>query len=230
MLSRDNELISRLYESIYKVDYFNLDEKDFDLKAFLADQTEFFEFGSINPELECLLEGFEKVGSNVPTKDGAEDVYEISLHNGLTFKLHLNYIAPQKTKEFLQIKQTSAAVKNDNGLADVYKQLTNKLQDGDVVCMIMFKDENESTHLTGKVGMSAKELFVALKNALLNSWSTKNIDIIKVIGMRVNKNEKKRKEFYEMLISTFLSHRFPNTFTDETTEEQQGFELLFATN
>lgn len=230
MFKRDDQIISKLYESIYNVDYFSLDEKEFDLKAFLSGQSMFFKLDEINPELDCLLESFEKISSAAPTKHGNEDVYEITLRNGLKFKLHLNYIAPKKTKEFLHTKQTSAAFKNDNELASSYKQLVDNIQDEDTICMIMFKDEEDHTHITGKVGMSARELFVALKNALIDSWSTKKVDHIRAIGMRVSIQETKRKDFYEMLITTFLTHKFPNTFTDDTTEKQQGFKLLFATN
>jgi hypothetical protein len=229
MATKDDKEIAALYESICQVDYFSVDEDKFDWNKFLTNQTNLINWSSSNPELECILESFNKTGSDVLTKDGHEDVYEIVLHNGLKFSLHLNYIRPSKARDFLQTKKASAKIKDENMISDVYGQLSDKLDKNDVVCMIMFKDEENDTHFTGKVGMSSRELFVALKNAMLNSWSDRNIDNIKIIGMRVDTQEDKRKKFYQMLIDNFLSHRFPNTFVDTCTEEREGYHLLFAT-
>lgn len=227
-MNKDNKWLVKLYESIYSLDFFTLDEKDFDINRFLTGQNDFFVLNEPNPELSCILESFEKTGSQIPTKHGEEDVYLITLHNGLKFKLHLNYIERNKTKDFLESKKISANYKKDNDLEKEYSEILNNLEENGSICMIMFEDENSNTNLTGKVGMSAKELFVAIKNSLLDSWSYKNINRIIAIGMRVKKNEEKRLKLYNILISHFLHNRFPKIFLDKITEEKEGNYLLFA--
>jgi len=222
-MNRDSKWIAELYESIYKFDYFSLEEKDFDLEKFLIDQNSFFDLNSPFPERFCILESFEKIKSESKT----EDVYEIILHNQLKFKLKINYI--EDTKDFINTKKSTADFKRDNDLKDRYEFLSDKIKDKDTICMIMFEDEQGNTNLTGNVGISAKELFVSIRNALLDSFSQRNMNNIKGIGMRVSKKEEKRLKFYKMLIDHFLSNRFPNIFVDETTEGEQGFYLLFAT-
>jgi hypothetical protein len=222
-MNKDNKWISKLYESIYKVDYFSLEEKDFDLDKFLREQNSFFDLSSPFPELSCILENFEKIKSESKT----EDVYTITLHNQLKFKLKINYI--QDVKDFINTKKSTADFKKDNDLKDRYEFLSDKIKDKDTICMIMFEDEQGNTKLTGNAGISAKELFVALRNALLDSFSQRNMNNIKGIGMRVSKKEEKRLKFYKMLIDHFLSNKFPNIFVDRTTEEKQGLYLLFAT-
>lgn len=216
---------TELYNSIRKHDYFDLEQEEFDLDAFLNGQNRFFELHSLDPELNCLLESFEKIKENNPTRHGKEDVYEIKLHNGLVFFLHLNYIEPEKLKEFLQTKISSSRLKQDNNLAISYTKFLDNLEDGKSVCMMMFTDSERNTELTGKVGISAKELFVALKNAFLDSTLQKTN--ISAIGIRVAINEEKRMNFYKLLFEKFLKERFPVVLEDKVTEKNEGNYLLF---
>lgn len=215
----------KLYESIQKYDFFDLKEEDFDWSLFLNGQNQFFELHSLDPELNCLLESFEKIKESNPTEHGREDVYEIKLHNGLVFFLHLNYIEFDEARSFLKTKVTNSEFKQANDLANSYISFYDDLKDGKSICMMMFTDSEKNTKLTGNVGISAKELFIALKNAFLDSISQrKNIS---AIGIRVAIGEEKRINFYKLLFEKFLKDRFPVVLEDKITEKEQGNYLLF---
>ena len=222
-MNKDSKWIAELYESIYKFDYFSLEEKDFDMDKFLSAQSSFYDLSIPYVEKSFILESFEKIESESPT----EDVYGVTLYNGLKFKLKINYV--EDSKDFVNTKKSTADFKKDNDLRDNYSFLSEKLKDQDTICMVMFEDEEGRTELTGNVGISAKELFVTLRHAILDSFSRRDMNHIKGIGMRVAKKEEKRLKFYTMLLKTFLPNRFPNIFVDRTTEEKEGLYLLFGT-
>ena len=99
------------------------------------------------------------------------------------------------------------------------------LKDDELICMMMFTDFEKNTKLTGNVGISAKELFIALKNAFIDSISQrKNIS---AIGIRVNIWEEKRINFHKLLFDKFLKKRFPIVLEDKITEKEQGNYLVF---
>ena len=228
-MNKDSEQIAKLYEAIREVDFFTNSESNFSWNSFNLLHTEKFNLNSLNPEVEYFLESFEKIKSNSPTKHGQEDVYEVVLHNSSKFYLHINYIQPLKTKEFIDTKIAGAKVKNQNQALVDYEKHFKDIKEDEVICMIMFKDEEGRTDLTKNVGMSAKELFITLKNALLDSMSTRGWDNLKAIGARVNKNEDKRTEFYKRLFERFFSDRFPKIFEDSETESDKNLKLVFAT-
>ena len=228
-MNKDSEQIAKLYEAIREVDFFTNNESNFNWRAFDLLNVEKFNLNSLNPEVEYFLESFEKIKANSPTTHGQEDVYEIMLHNGLKFYLHVNYIQPLNTKDFINTKIAGAKIKNYNQALVDYEKHFKDIKEDEVICMIMFKDEEGRTDLTKNVGMSAKELFITLKNALLDSMSTRGWDTLKAIGARVNKNEDKRTEFYKRLFERFFSDRFPNIFEDSETESNQNLKIVFAT-
>ena len=228
-MNKDSEKLQQIYEAIRSVDYFVNSKDNFNWNAFEKLHAENFNLNSLNPEIEYFLESFEKIKSDSLTKHGKEDVYEILLHNGLKFYLHINFIQPSNTTDFIKTKIASAKIKNQNNALADYKKHFKDSKETDFICMIMFKDEEGRTDFTNKVGMSSKELFIALKNALLDSMSTKNWNNIKAIGARVDVNEEKRTKFYKFLFQKFFSDRLPNIFEDSETESDKNLKLVFAT-
>lgn len=229
MINKDSEQIAKLYEAIQEIDYFTNSEVNFNWKDFNLLHVENFNFNSLNSEIEYFLESFEKIKSDSTTQHGKEDVYEIVLHNGLKFYLHINFIQPSNTTEFIKTKITNAKIKNQNNALADYEKHFKDLKENEFICMIMFKDEEGRTDFTKKVGMSSKELFITLKNALLDSMSTKQWNDIKAIGARVDVSEEKRTKFYKFLFQKFFSDRLPNIFEDSETESDKNLKLVFAT-
>ena len=227
--NKDSKKLEQIYEAIREVDFFVNAKEKFNWDAFAKLHSENFNLASPFPDVEYFLESFERIKSASPTKHGQEDVYEVVLHNGLKFYLHINFIQPSETKEFIQTKIVNAQIKNQNeALADYQKHFANT-EKNESICMIMFKDEEGRTDFTKKVGMSSKELFITLKNALLDSMSTKSWNDIKAIGARVNIDEDKRTDFYKFLFRKFFSDRLPNIFEDNETESDKNLKLVFAT-
>jgi hypothetical protein len=212
----DDKTISKLYEAIHKVDYFSVDEKDFDENKFFSIDEDFINLNALDI-YSYILESFKQVKHNVPTDDGEEDVYEVILHNGQLFSLHLNYTTTQKAKDFTKRKAVEAIYKNQNIIAHEYNNLFQNFKSKETICIIMFKDEQGKFEQTGKVGISAKELFITLKNAILDSWSKRDSKNIKAVMMRVDKAEPKRLEFYKMLLNKFLPV-YKNIIVDNITE------------
>ena len=97
MINKDSEQIAKLYEAIQEIDYFTNSEVNFNWKDFNLLHVENFNFNSLNSEIEYFLESFDKIKSDSTTQHGKEDVYEIVLHNGLKFYLHINFIQPSNT-------------------------------------------------------------------------------------------------------------------------------------
>jgi len=212
----DDKTISKLYESIYKVDYFSVNEEDFDENKFFSVNEDFINLNALDV-YSYILESFKQVKQNVPTDDGNEDVYEVILHNGQLFTLHLNYTTTQKAKDFAKKKAIEAVYKNQNVIAHDYNDLFQNFKSDETICVIMFKDEKGKFEQTGRVGISAKELFITLKNAILDSWSKKDSKNIKAVMMRVDKTEPKRLEFYKMLLNKFLP-AYKNIIVDNISE------------
>ena len=212
----DDKTISKLYESIYNVDYFSVNEEDFDENKFFSVNEDFINLNALDV-YSYILESFKQVKQNVPTDDGNEDVYEVILHNGQLFTLHLNYTTTQKAKDFVKKKAIEAVYKNQNVVAHDYNDLLQNFKNDETICVIMFKDEKGKFEQTGRVGISAKELFITLKNAILDSWSKKDSKNIKAVMMRVDKTEPKRLEFYKMLLNKFLP-AYKNIIVDNISE------------
>jgi hypothetical protein len=223
-VNKDSKTITKLYESIHKVDYFTVNENDFDEEKFFSLDEDFANLGALNV-YSYILETFKQVKQNSPTDDGTEDVYEVVLHNGQLFTLHLNYIESRQAKSFIERKNVNAKQKHNNTLTQEYSSMLQSFEPEDTICVIMFKDEQGKFEQTGKVGISAKELFITLKNAIEDSWSKRDFEKIKAILMRVNKAEPKRLEFYKMLLRKFLP-AYNNIVVDSISEDSNI--LLFA--
>jgi len=212
----DDKTISKLYEAIHKVDYFSVDEKNFNEEKFFSVEKDFQDLNALDV-YSYILESFKQVKQNIPTDDGNEDVYEVVLHNGQLFTLHLNYVDPKQAKNYVKRKAVNAEIKNQNVIAQDYNNLLKDLKDNETICVVMFKDEQGKFEQTGKVGISAKELFITLKRAVLDSWSKRGSKNIRAIMMRVNKAEPKRLEFYKLLLRKFLIE-FKNVIVDNISE------------
>lgn len=95
----DNKKVKKLYESIRKVDYFELDEKDFNFDEFIKIDDGFFNYVGVDV-YSYLLEDFEELESD----NKAKDCYLITLHNGLKFNLLVRYFSSNDAKELVEIK------------------------------------------------------------------------------------------------------------------------------
>ena len=228
-MTKDSKKLEQIYEAIREVDFFVNGKEKFNWEAFAKLHSENFNLASPWPDVEYFLESFKNIKLASPTKHGQEDIYEIVLLNGLKFYLHINFIQPSNTTEFIKTKIINAEVKNQNEALTNYKKHFKDIKENELICMIMFKDEEGRTDLTKKVGMSSKELFVSLRNALLNSVAIYEWDNIKAIGVRVDMNEDKRTDFYKFLFRKFFSDRLPNIFEDNETESDKNLKLVFAT-
>lgn len=213
---KDDKTISELYKAIHEVDYFFVEEKDFDEDKFFSVDKDFVDL-SVGEIYSYILESFKEVKHKSPTDDGDEDVYEVVLHNGQLFTLHLNYVNPKQAKDYVRRKAVNAEIKKQNIIAQDYNNLFKDLKDNETICVVMFRDEQGKFEQTGKVGISAKELFITLKNAILDSWSKRDSKNVTAIMMRVNKTEPKRLEFYKLLLRKFLPE-FKNIIVDNISE------------
>ena len=214
----DNQKIQKLYESIRKNDYFLLDEKDFDWNEFVRIDKEFLNLCALDLH-SYLLESFEKTQT-----DDNNDIYEVKLHNGLVFFVTITYVGGKKAREMFDKKRMEALVSRDSELAKNYKEKLSTISDEEEVCVVMFKDQKGRLDRTGEVNLSSKELFIALKNALIDSWASRNFSPSGIVVARAAKNDPKRLEFYKFLFSKFL----PNSdlMVDSTTESDYSILYL----
>mgnify|MGYP000868560318 CR=1 FL=1 len=144
-MSKDSKQLELLYEAIRQIDFFDNSEANFDWATFERLHIENFNLNSLNPEIEYFLESLEKIKSASPTNHGQEDVYEIVLHNGLKFYLHINFIQPSNTTEFIKTKITNAKIKNQNDALADYENHFKDLKENEFICIKMFKDEEGRT-------------------------------------------------------------------------------------
>jgi hypothetical protein len=96
--------------------------------------------------------------------------------------LHLNYITGVQAKDTFKQFAASSEFKKQNELAKSYNYVVSEINNKQSICVIMFHDEQGNFERTNKTGWSAKELFVALRKAVIDEL----IDTI--IGKR---NERK---------------------------------------
>ena len=211
----DNKKIKNLYESIKRVDYFQ--SNNFNWEEFIKVDEGFLDLGAVDL-YDYLLEGFEKIKT-----DAKQDIYKVTLHNGLVFDLLINYA---NAKENFEVKEVGAKTKHHNKAANSYKDiLYTNFDITDTLCIVMFRDERGRTDRTGDVKMSSKELFFTLKKAIQSSWSQRDYNKIKAIMMRVDSNDKERLEFYKMLVTKMLPD-FNKLVED--TETEPNTTILYA--
>lgn len=218
-MKRDDIILKQLYEDIYKGDYLRSESDEFDWESFRLNPNS----GSMSVS---LLESFEKIGQN-KTRDGEEDVFEITLKDGLVFYLHMNYVNSDTTKRLVDTNSISADKKGRNDIAELYDKFFVGDQYGEV-CFIQFKDSDGRHRQTGEVGISAIELFATLRTAIIDSYSNRNFDNLKALIMRVDNNEHKRVVLYTNLLKRYMKDRFPNVFVDDFSEKDNNMTLVIA--
>ncbi len=214
----DDKKIERLYESIRKGDYFLMDEKDFDWNEFDKIDEEFLDLSALDLH-GYLLESFEKIQTDLNN-----DIYEIKLHNGLLFFVTITYVEGKKARELFDKKRMEALLSRDLELAQNYKEKLSTIRDDEEACVVMFKDQKGRIDRTGEVNLSSKELFITLKNALINSWASRKASPSEIVVLRAAKNDPKRLEFYKFLFNKFLPNY--DILVDSVTEAE--YSILYA--
>jgi hypothetical protein len=214
----DDKKIQRLYESIRKSDYFLIDGKDFDWNEFNKIDEGFLDLSTLDLH-GYLLESFEKIQTN-----SNNDTYEIKLHNGLLFFVTITYVEGKKARELFDKKRMEALLSRDLELAQNYKEKLSTIKDGEEACVVVFKDQKGRIDRTGEVNLSSKELFITLKNALIDSWASRKALPSEIVVLRVAKNDPKRLDFYKFLFSKFLPHS--DMLVDSVTEAE--YSILYA--
>lgn len=213
----DSQKIENLYESIRKNDYFLLNEKDFNWDEFIKIDEGFLNLASLDL-YSYLFESFEKIKT-----ENNSDTYEIKLHNGLIFYVIVNYIDGKKAKAIFDNKILDALIGKNQKVSKEYKDNRNNIADDEKICIVMFKDSEGRTDRTGSVKMSAKELFMTLKNALFNSWANRDFPMDGTIVLRSSKNDTKRLDFYKFIFKKY----FPNAKFLIDNETESDYNILY---
>jgi len=221
----DKKILEELYLDIYREDYFKIDESNIDN----FDWDKFFSSDYMGYKSTFLLEDFQKINDKHPTIEGNEDSYQITLRNGLTFMLYINYNTPDKTKTRVDYNILYADRKGKMNIVDNYKTYFKDLQPNEYMGVILFRDKRERTSMTGEVGYSAQELFVSLREAIQDSFfASDRIKDLRGFMIRITNEEKNtRLPLYTRMVKRYLKNYFPNIFIDDVIEE--GITLLIAT-
>jgi hypothetical protein len=96
--------------------------------------------------------------------------------------------------------------------------------------MISFVDSQKRSNTTGDVGLGAHEVFLGVQEAIKNSLIVQqHLNNTKAICIRVSKKEPKRIDLYKRIIARTLSHIFPYSYVDESTENDRGMNVLIFT-
>lgn len=225
-MKKDKQILEKLYGNIYDIkDFFDIEEsliEQYDWDEFFGCRE--FSFNNL------LVEEFRTINDGKTTSNGFQDTYEIELKNGQKFMLFLDYESPNKTKEKIKKRIIELEHKNSEMLAKTYEKNFSNLGNDEMVCVIQFKDSKDRHELTGEVGMSAKELFSSLREAVFDSFiSKKRIYNLRGFIIRVSNSEKRRMVLYKKIVERFLKNDFPTVFEDNITETSHGYSLLVAT-
>lgn len=220
MNKKDYHILESLYSELKMDDYFLSESSNFDWDKFFTQK-----YGGNYSVF--LIEDFQKSETR-PTKDGEEDVYDITLADGSEFQLFMNYVTPEKSKNFMRQSSMNLSHKGRNDLAELYDKFFNEESPHGSVCFIQFKDAEERHNITGNVGILAIELFAILRNAILDSFSSGKMEGLKGLIIRVNNDESKRIKLYQKLIKKYLT-QFNNVFIDDFSEKEKYITLVIAT-
>jgi hypothetical protein len=220
----DKAKISLLYEDMYIKDFLKIEESEIDS----YDWELFFEHRYMGIFSSVILEHFEKIYDNKITADGTEDLYLITLKDGNTFHLVIDYSSHDTSKTIVDERILSYNMKNETKvLASLYEKYFKDFKPNEYLGLIQFKDSQGRHKITGDVGISSHELFSSLKQAIIDSfWGGNRLDNLRGFIIRVDNNEIRRLKLYQMLVKKFLSKEFPNMFVDEESESRVGMTLL----
>jgi hypothetical protein len=172
-----------------------------------------------------LIESFEKVETRV-SSIGEEEVFSVILTNGLRFKVYMNYINPDKSREFSEKNRINASYKSRNDIANLYE--THFRDFNKKICVIQFKDSQDRHTQTGEVGLSAIELFSVLRNAILESIQSAKYQDVGCLIVRADKKEPRRTQLYKKLFEKHLSSSFLNIFVDGVSDADIGYNLVIC--
>ena len=215
-MNKDIKYISKLYESIAKIDYFNqnIDKKHFDW--------DYFFYEALNKSY-ILIESFE-ILSRETTPNGKTDVYKITTLKGNEYILNIDYQNSKKLGMFI----FAGLRENSEPSKEYFNKLKGIIGNDGEMCFIRFEDIQGRNKLTGKEGLGAVEVFSGLKLAITDSFAEHIKDTnLKGIVMLISKGEEFSKlPLYKKLIEKYLLE-FTNIYVDRTSDKL--FTHLIAT-
>jgi len=215
-MNKDIKYISKLYESIAKIDYFNqnIDKKHFDW--------DYFFYEALNKSY-ILIESFE-ILSRETTPNGKTDVYKITTLKGNEYILNIDYQNSKKLGMFI----FAGLRENSEPSKEYFNKLKGIIGNDGEMCFIRFEDIQGRNKLTGKEGLGAVEVFSGLKLAITDSFAEHIKDTnLKGIVMLISKGEEfSRLPLYKKLIEKYLLE-FTNIYVDRTSDKL--FTHLIAT-
>lgn len=224
ILEKDDAKIADIYDDILFEDFLYINESD----AESYDWDLFFEHRYLGMLSRVVLESFDVNYTDKPTPDGTEDLYTVTLPDGKTFHLVIDYTNPRKTNDVMSERIISLQHKeNTRIVGDLYEKFFNNLQPNEEVALIQFKDSEGRHNLTGDVGANSFQLFSSLKAGIIDSfWRNNRISNLRGFIIRVDNKEIRRLKLYQKLVDKFMNNEFPNMFVDDVTEKGVGMTLL----
>lgn len=221
----DYHRLGLLYDAIRDNDFFLIDESciaEFDWDAYFLDNY-------VGIYSTCLIESFEKTVNLNPIPVGLLDQYEITINNGMTFTLNINYNSAAQIKRLSQGAIADATIKNRSDIIEGYDHFKN-IKDDQYVALIEFKDSKGRHESTGEVGVSSKELFSMLTQSVSDSLSNNDMHS-KTVGimMLVRNDEPRRLTLYKKILERKLSNTYPIVFVDDNTKSVNNVTILIAT-
>jgi hypothetical protein len=219
-MKKDTEILKEIYHSIRTGDVYIIDEKSMEWDGVFPLE----DFSSLDM---IFFESFEKIRDREKIDVGFLDTYEIELRNGSKFVVNFSYNDAKQIRDISKKAIIEAEHKNQPEIVAGYETFSD-IKDGEYVVLIEFKDADGRHDDTGKVGIYAKELFEMLKQSYIHSVSTDMKDNLRGIMMRVDKNNPKRMNFYQILLKKYLAQSFPNIFVDPNSNNTANFDLLIA--
>ena len=211
----DDLMLKTLYEEI-QLDTINWED--------------FFTSKNMGSDSVLLWEKVEKIVDGVQSSDGIKDQYEITLNNGQTFTVDIDFLTPKKSNDtIISNQQSNNKSGTPNEAYNLYNTHLSDLTSSDRICYVSFKDSRGRQSTTGEVGLSSKELFSGLKSSLLDSlWgNSQNHKHLRAICIKAQGQDVSRVSLFSKMMSRYLKDTFPNIIMDY--ESDKPYVLIVAT-
>jgi len=144
-----------------------------------------------------LFEKFELVQTSQKS-----DRYLITATNGMEFELYINFLKPSDMDDRL----LNALVFDKENKKELEKIQEIILKTENPVLNINFRDWENNTTLTGKVGNYSHSVIGGIKKAVLESLSYRGGNLPDIVFFYIKKEEDKKLEFFKNVFSAI----FPN--------------------
>lgn len=172
--------------------------------------------------LFSICESFEHTHTN-----DSEIRYKIKIKNGNEYDVNLKFYTKDELLKSTKVRKLSAD-KRDLTVSTGYSDL-NKILETATGYSIFVEFNKQGEHkITNDTGMNAFELFVMLRDTVLDAMVKFNTRRIDCIVFRTNKEEHdKRLSLYSKLIKKIMHGRELKTFVDTVTEEGNNIVYVY---